>query len=267
MPSPLLNAWTEAVRAWSGVGAPPSASSLGLLRPGGPAPQHPWGPEAAAALVVPAALAPYLDHTLLRPDATEEEVEALAAEARTHGFGGACVHAVHVAALVQALGDSAVEPVSVVGFPHGAHLAEIKLLEARRAADEGAAVVDVVASLGRLKAGEVDRVLGELRALVSALAPVPVRVILETGLLPAKAVVLGAGIALAAGCDAVKTSTGFNGPGARPEDVALLRAVVGSQLGVKASGGIRTAQQARALVAAGASRLGASSSVGLITRS
>jgi len=267
MPSPLLRAWTDAVRAWSGVGAPPTASSVGLIRPGGPAPQRPWGPEAAAALATPAALAPYLDHTLLRPDATEAEIEVLAAEARTHGFGGACVHAVHVAALIRALGDSAVEPVSVVGFPHGAHLAEIKLLEARRAADEGAAAVDVVAPLGRLKAGEVDRVLGELRALVSALAPVPVRVILETGLLPPAAVVLGAGIAVAAGCDAVKTSTGFNGPGARPEDVALLRTVVGGQLGVKASGGIRTAAQARALVAAGASRLGASSSVQLTTGS
>jgi deoxyribose-phosphate aldolase len=267
MPSPLLNAWTEAVRAWSGVGAPPTASSVGLVRPGGPAPQHPWGPKAAAALVLPATLAPYLDHTLLRPDATEEEVEALAAEARTHGLGGACVHAVHVATLVRGLAGSAVEPISVVGFPHGAHLAEIKLLEARRAADEGAGALDVVAPLGRLKAGEVDRVLAELRALVAALAPIPVRVILETGLLPAKAVVLGAGIALAAGCDAVKTSTGFNGPGARPEDVALLRTVVGGQLGVKASGGIRTTEQARALVAAGASRLGASSSVQLMTGS
>jgi deoxyribose-phosphate aldolase len=267
MPSPLLNAWTEAVRAWSGVGAPPTASSVGLVRPGGPALQNPWGPKAAAALVLPATLAPYLDHTLLRPDATEEEVEALAAEARAHGLGGACVHPVHVAALVRGLAGSAVEPISVVGFPHGAHLAEIKLLEARRAADEGAGGLDVVAPLGRLKAGEVDRVLAELRALVSALSPIPVRVILETGLLPAKAVVLGAGIALAAGCDAVKTSTGFNGPGARPEDVALLRTVVGGQLGVKASGGIRTTEQARALVAAGASRLGASSSVQLMTGS
>jgi hypothetical protein len=142
-----------------------------------------------------------------------------------------------VATLVRALGDGEVEPVSVVGFPHGAHLTEIKLLEARRAADEGACAVDVVAPLGRLRSGEVEGVLSELRALVSALAPVPVRIILETGLLPPRSVVLGAGLALAAGCDAVKTSTGFNGPGARPEDVALLRAGVGAELGVKASGG------------------------------
>jgi deoxyribose-phosphate aldolase len=93
---------------------------------------------------------------------------------------------------------------------------------------------------------------------------VPVRVILETGLLPPRSVVLGAGLAVAAGCDAVKTSTGFNGSGARPEDVSLLRAVVGNQLGVKASGGIRTAEQARRLIAAGASRLGASSSLALL---
>jgi len=264
MASSLLGGWADAVRAWSGTGVPPSASALGLLRPGGPAPQRAWGPEAAAALTAPGALAPYLDHTLLRPEATEAEVEVLAAEARDHRLGGACVHPVHVSTLVRALGDCAVEPVSVVGFPHGAHRTELKLLEARRAADEGAWGVDVVAPLGWLRAGEVERVLSELRALVSALDPVPVRLILETGLLAPRAVVLGAGLALAAGCDAVKTSTGFNGPGARPEDVALLRAVVGAELGVKASGGIRTTAQARALVAAGASRLGTSSSLALL---
>lgn len=264
MPSAVLSAWVEAVRSWDGAGPPPSARAVGLVRPGGPVPQRPWGPEAAAALAAPGALAPYLDHTLLRPDATDGEVAALGLEARQHGLGGACVHPVHVVALVRALEGSAVEPVSVVGFPHGAHLTEIKLLEARRAADEGARAVDVVAPLGPLKDGDVARVLQELRALVSALAPVPVRIILETGLLPPHAVALGAGLAVAAGCDAVKTSTGFNGPGARPEDVALLRAVVGNVLGVKASGGIRTAAQARALVAAGASRLGASSSLALL---
>ncbi|HEY1417662.1 MAG TPA: deoxyribose-phosphate aldolase [Myxococcaceae bacterium] len=264
MASPVVNAWLEAVHAWSGTGPPPAARGVGLVRPGGPAPQRPWGPEAAAALAAPGALAPYVDHTLLRPDATEAEVEALGAEARTHRLGGACVHPVHVAALVRALDGADVEPVAVVGFPHGAHLTEIKLLEARRAADEGARAVDVVAPLGRLRELEVEPVLAELRALVAALAPVPVRVILETGLLPPRSVVLGAGLALVAGCDAVKTSTGFNGPGARPEDVALLRAVVGGALGVKASGGIRTAAQARALVAAGASRLGASASLALL---
>jgi len=264
MASPIVNAWLEAVRVWSGRGAPPAAASVGLFRPGGPAAQRPWGPDAAAALGAPGALAPYIDHTLLRPDATEEEIATLAGEARAHRLGGACVHPVHVAALVRALADCDVEPVSVVGFPHGAHLTEIKLLEARRAADEGARGVDVVAQLGHLKEGDFEPVLAELRALVAVLAPVPVRVILETGLLPPRAVVLGAGLAVAAGCDAVKTSTGFNGPGACPEDVTLLRAVVGNELGVKASGGIRSAEQARLLIAAGASRIGASSSLALL---
>ncbi len=264
MASAVVNAWVEAVREWSGHGPPPAARSVGLRRAGGPAPQRPSGPQAPAALGSPGALAPYIDHTLLRPDATEREIEILAEEARVHGLGGACVHPVHVAALVRALGDAEVEPVSVIGFPHGAHLTEIKLLEARRAADEGACAVDVVAPLGHLRELEVEPVLAELRALVSALAPVPVRVILETGLLPPRSAVLGAGLAVAAGCDAVKTSTGFNGPGARVEDVVLLRAVVGEQLGVKASGGIRTAAQARALIAAGASRLGASTSLALL---
>jgi len=266
MASPLLVAWVAAVRDWDGSGPPPAAADVGLRRPGGPTFQRPWGPEAAAALRGPGALAPYLDHTLLRPDATAEEIERLAGEARTHALGGACVHPVHVATLVRALGDTAVEPVSVVGFPHGAHLPEVKLLEARRAADAGARAVDVVAPLGQLRSGRVEPVFSELAALVEGLAPVPVRLILETGLLPPHAVVLGAGLALLAGCDAVKTSTGFNGPGARTADVALLRAVVGGALGVKASAGIRTVAQARALIAAGASRLGTSSSLTLLDR-
>ena len=264
MASSVVSAWLEAVRAWSGRGAPPAAASVGLVRPGGPARQHPWGPDAAAALGATGALAPYIDHTLLRPDATAQEIETLAAEARTHRLGGACVHPVHLGALVRALAGCDVEPVSVVGFPHGAHLTEIKLLEARRAVDEGACGVDVVAPLGLLKEGDFEPVLAELRALVTVLAPVPVRLILETGLLPPRAVVLGAGLAVSAGCDAVKTSTGFNGPGARPEDVTLLRAVVGNELGVKASGGIRSAELARMLIAAGASRIGASSSLALL---
>ena len=96
MASPVVNAWLDAVRAWSGEGTPPAAASAGLIRPGGPAPQRPWGPDAAARLDAPGALASYLDHTLLRPDATEEEIEQLATEARTHGLGGACVHPLHV---------------------------------------------------------------------------------------------------------------------------------------------------------------------------
>jgi deoxyribose-phosphate aldolase len=255
---PEVEAWQVALQRWAGDGPPPALPGLGVVRPGGPAPQRPWGPEAAAALADPARLAPYLDHTLLRPEATDEEVRQLAEEARALGVGGACVHPARMAALVAGLGGAPVEPVSVVGFPHGAHRTEVKLLEARLAIADGARAVDVVAPLGPLRAGAAGAVLDELRALVEAVAPVPLRVILETGLLPRAAVALGAGLALLAGCDAVKTSTGFSGPGARPEDVLLLRQCVAGELGVKASGGIRSAAQARALVAAGASRLGTS---------
>jgi deoxyribose-phosphate aldolase len=200
----------------------------------------------------------------LRPDATAEEIRQLGREARAHRFGGACVHPVHLAVLVAVLEEAPVEPVSVVGFPHGAHRTEVKMAEAALAIRDGAGALDVVPPLGRLRAFEPEPVLAELRELVLA-SGVPVRVILETGLLPPPAVALGAGLALLAGCDAVKTSTGFLGPGARVEDVQLLRACVGEQLGVKASGGIRTAEQARALIAAGASRLGTSSSVAMVT--
>jgi deoxyribose-phosphate aldolase len=255
---PAVQAWRLALQQWRGEGLPPSLPGHGVLRPGGPAPQLPWGPEAAAALTEPARLAPYLDHTLLRPEASSGEIRQLAEEARALGVGGACVHPSRIAVLVAALDGARVEPVSVVGFPHGAHRTEVKLLEARLAIGDGARAVDVVAPLGLLQAGEAEAVLDELRALVEAAAPHPVRVILETGLLSGPAVALGAGLALLAGCDAVKTSSGFSGPGARPADVVLLRTCVGNQLGVKASGGIRSAAQARALVEAGASRLGTS---------
>jgi deoxyribose-phosphate aldolase len=257
--------WLEALCRWTLESGPvPSLLESEVTRPGGPAPQRPWGPEAAEALLQPRTLAPYLDHTLLRPDATPAEIRQLGQEARAHGFGGACVHPLHLPVLVGALEGAAVEPVSVVGFPHGAHRTEVKVAEAGMALQDGARALDVVVALGRLRAFEPEPVLAELRALVVA-AGAPVRAILETGLLPPRAVALGAGLALLAGCDAVKTSTGFSGPGARPEDVRLLRACVGDQLGVKASGGIRTAAQARALVAAGASRLGTSVSVALVT--
>jgi deoxyribose-phosphate aldolase len=262
---PLVRSWLEALRHWTPEGGPvPSLFEAGLTRPGGPAPQRRWGPEAAEALGEPSALAAYLDHTLLRPDATAEEIWQLGQQARAHRLGGACVHPLHVRGLVAALEGASVELVSVVGFPHGAHRTEVKVAEAGLAVQDGAQVLDVVVALGYLRAFEPEAALAELRALVVA-AGAPVRAILETGLLSPRAVALGAGLALLAGCDAVKTSTGFSGPGARPEDVQLLRACVGNQLGVKASGGIRTAKQARALVAAGASRLGTSSSVSLVT--
>jgi deoxyribose-phosphate aldolase len=256
------------VAAWTGAGQlPPELEprAFGLLWPGQPVLQSPWGQAAAEALQAGAALAPYLDHTLLRPDAVRDEVRRLAEEARAHGFAGACVQSLHVGTLVAALASAPVIPVAVVGFPHGAHRTQVKALEAALAVTDGARELDVVAPLGALRAFDVEAALEDVLAVVEAARPWPVKLIVETGLLDRRSVVLGAGVALVAGCAFVKTSTGFGTPGARPEDVALLRSVVGAELGVKASGGIRSKQQAQALVLAGASRLGTSVSVALAT--
>jgi len=264
-----LASWAAEVARWTGASHDPFPERLrpaafGLERPGGAVGQLPFGAEAAERLAAGASLARYLDHTLLRPAATPDEVRRLGAEARAHLLGGACVYPSQVAILVEALGDAAVVPVAVVGFPSGAHRPEVKAHEARLAVADGAREVDAVAALWALRAGDVEGALEDAMAVVEAVRPWPVKLILETGLLEPRAVVLGAGLALFSGCAAVKTSTGTGPPGARVEDVTLLRAVVGTALAVKASGGIRTREQAVRLVAAGASRLGTSASLSLL---
>jgi deoxyribose-phosphate aldolase len=264
-----FRAWTSALLRWTG--GPEFPPALGPLAHGlaprfGPIHQAPFGKEAAEQLRISDGLGSYLDATLLRPDATAEEVRALAKEAKALRVFGACVHAVHVRTLAEALAESAVVPVAVVGFPHGASHKEVKALEARLAVADGARELDMVAALGALRAGDVQAALEDMVAVVDAARPWPVKVILETGLLEARAVALGAGLALVAGCASVKTSTGVGAPGARPQDVALLRALVGEALGVKASGGIRTRADALALVSAGASRLGTSAPAVLLAR-
>jgi deoxyribose-phosphate aldolase len=264
-----LRAWAAALGEWTAGPDTPLPATLqpaafGLHPPGGPVRQLPWGAEAVARLARPADLAPYLDHTLLRPDATAEEVRRHGEETRRYGFGGACVHPVHVRTLVEALGAAPSLPIAVVGFPQGTHRTEVKALEVRLAVEDGARELDAVAALGALRAGDVAVALLDITAVVEAARPLPVKLILETGLLERRAVVLGAGLALVAGCAAVKTSTGVGAPGARLGDVALLRSVVGEALGVKASGGIRTWDEALAMLRAGASRLGTSASVALV---
>ena len=267
MDKDALHAWTEALAAWAPAAQLPDElrpEAFGLHPPAAPVPQLPWGSAAAPLLRASRALAPYLEHTLLRPDALSAEVRRLGEEARAHRLAAACAHAVHTPALRAVLEGTDVLVVAVVGFPHGAQRSDVKALEAKRAVEDGARELDVVAALGALRGAEVEAALADVVAVVEAAHPFPVKLILETGLLDKRAVVLGAGLALVAGCGWVKTSTGTGPPGARVEDVALLRSVVGGHLGVKASGGIRTAGQARALVLAGASRLGTSSSLSLL---
>lgn len=221
-------------------------------------------PIPPASIRTPRDLAPLLDHTLLAPGATDVDVARVCAEARTHGFGAVCLHAPAVPAARAHLAGSGVRIAAVVDFPLGEGTAEARVREAREAVALGADEVDLVAPLPALAAGRWEAVLADLAAVVGAV-PVPVKVILETARLSRDAKVAAAAVARCAGAAFVKTSTGFGGGGATVDDVALLRRVVGDGVGVKASGGIRTAADALAMVRAGASCVGASASVAIVT--
>ncbi len=217
-----------------------------------------------ATLGSPRALAPLIDHTVLAPSAGRVEVERACEEAREHGFAGVCVRAEHVPAVRRVLAGTGALAIAVVDFPKGEGTTEARIREAREAVAAGAQELDVVIALPHLLAGRLGAVFDDLRAFVAA-AGVPVKVILETARLSRDQKVAAAAISRCAGAAYVKTSTGFGGGGATAEDVALLRAVVGDTLGVKASGGVRTAADALAMVRAGASRIGASASVQIVS--
>jgi deoxyribose-phosphate aldolase len=208
-------------------------------------------------------LARYLDHTLLAPDAAAADVARRCAEAREHGFAGVCVPAAHVADVRRLLSGTEILAIAVADFPRGEGTTEQRVAEVRGAVAAGAQELDVVIALPALVAGRFADVLDDLRAVVAA-AGVPVKVIVETARLGRDQKVVAAALARCAGAAYVKTSTGFGGGGATAEDVALLRGVVGDDLGVKASGGVRTAADALAFIRAGASRVGASASVEII---
>jgi deoxyribose-phosphate aldolase len=213
---------------------------------------------------VPRDLAPLIDHTLLAPGATQVDLVRVCAEARDHGFATVCVSGGAVAEARKLLEGSEVVPIAVVDFPRGEGTTGARVAEALEVVRRGAEEVDLVVRLPALLAGLHEEVLKDLRAVVRAV-PVPVKVILETARLTRDQIVAGAALARCAGAAWVKTSTGFGGGGATVEHVALLREVVGDALGVKASGGIRTAADALAMVRAGASRIGASASVAIVT--
>ncbi len=206
-----------------------------------------------------------IDHTLLKPDATRSELVTLCTEARTHGFASVCVNTTWIPLCVELLKGSKVMAICVVGFPLGAATSRAKAEETREAIANGAAEIDMVVNIGLLKSGEHDAVLRDIRAVVDAAQGRPVKVILETHLLTREQKIAACALSKAAGAAFVKTSTGFSGGGATAEDIALMRAVVGPDMGVKASGGVRTAADAERMIAAGASRLGASASVAIVT--
>jgi deoxyribose-phosphate aldolase len=212
----------------------------------------------------PDELARYLDHTLLRADASAKDIEQLCVEAKAHKFYSVCVNGSRVELARHFLEESEVKIACVVGFPLGAMATDVKRFEAEAAVDDGAQEIDLVLNIGRLKDGDFKFVLRELRDVVEAAEERPVKVILETGLLTHDEKIRACHIALEAEAHFVKTSTGFSGSGATIEDVRLLRANVGSALGVKASGGIRDTATALAMIEAGANRLGSSNSVAIV---
>lgn len=210
-------------------------------------------------------IAPYIDHTLLKPEASREEVIKLSEEARKHGFATVCVNSVNVALAARILAGSKTVPIAVVGFPLGAALPSAKAFEAREAIRCGAKEIDMVINIGALKAKDYALVHSDIAKVVEASRPHPVKVILETSQLSLEEKIVGCALSKAAGAAFVKTSTGFSSGGATAEDVALMRKVVGDDVGVKASGGVRSSEDAMKMIQAGANRIGASASVAIIT--
>jgi deoxyribose-phosphate aldolase len=218
---------------------------------------------------VPIDVAKYIDHTLLKPEATADEIDVLCDEAMEFGFASVCVNPTWVKRAADRLRGSEVVTCSVIGFPLGASTPEIKAMEARRALRDGAREVDMVLNVGALKSGDLELVRTDIEKVVDSAheAGAIVKVILETSKLTDEEKVIASALAKQAKADYVKTSTGFGGGGATVYDVALMRETVGPEMGIKASGGVHTAQEAEDMIAAGATRIGASAGVQIVAGS
>ncbi|MBI4263096.1 MAG: deoxyribose-phosphate aldolase [Acidobacteria bacterium] len=210
-----------------------------------------------------------IDHTLLRPDAARQDIEQVCREAMQYGFASVCVNPTWVALTARLLRGSSVKVCSVVGFPLGATTPDVKHYETRRAIFDGATEIDMVTNVGALKSGDLRVVERDIEAVTAPCrdAGVLSKVIIEAALLTDEEKVTACTLAKAAGADFVKTSTGFGAGGATAADVALMRRVVGEEMGVKAAGGIRDYEGVKALVAAGATRIGASAGVRIVQES
>jgi len=212
-------------------------------------------------------LAKMIDSTIVKPIATESEIEKLCREAVQYGFGCVCVNPVYVKLAAMLLKGSDVKVCSTIAFPFGATLPEIKALEAVKAVENGAEELDMVINLGALKSGDYEAVKEDIGAVVDVKRlskELIVKVIIETAYLTNDEKVIACRLAKEAGADFVKTSTGFFGKGATVEDVRLMRQTVGKDMGVKAAGGIRTYADAIAMIEAGANRIGTSAAVAII---
>jgi deoxyribose-phosphate aldolase len=216
---------------------------------------------------VPVDLAKYIDHTLLKPDTAAAEIDELCDEALEYGFASVCINPTWVKRAAERLRGSSVKVCTVIGFPLGATTPEIKAFEARKALRDGAREVDMVINIGALKSGMYDLVRMDIERVVDAAheSGAICKVILETVLLTDEEKVIASSLSKQAKADFVKTSTGFAGGGATVYDVALMRETVGPDMGVKASGGVRTLEDAEDMIAAGATRIGASAGVQIVS--
>ncbi len=219
----------------------------------------------------PKDIAQYIDHTQLKPDADRAKIDELCREAREHSFYSVCVNSCWASHCAEQLEGSGVKLAVVAGFPLGAMEPESKAYEARRAVEAGADEIDMVMNIGMLKSGDTEAFTRDLRGVREACGSsksgekVVLKVIIETALLSEEEKVAACKSAVEAGADFVKTSTGFSKGGATAEDIALMRKTVGPEIGVKASGGIRSYEDAVAMIEAGANRLGASSGVSIVS--
>ena len=213
---------------------------------------------------MPESLAAYIDHTLLKPDASEEEIKALCKEALKYGFYSVCINSSYVQTANKELEGSGVKVCSVIGFPLGASTTAAKAFEAGEAVKNGADEVDMVIHIGALISNDRDYVIKDIADVVQAAARAPVKVIIEAALLDDERKRLACELACEGGAAFVKTSTGFGHGGATVADVKLMRETVGPDIGVKASGGVRTAEAARQMIEAGATRIGTSSGPAII---
>ena len=216
---------------------------------------------------VPLDLAKYIDHTLLGADATADDIDQLCAEAERYGFASVCINPTWVKRAANNLRGTGVPVCTVIGFPLGATTTEVKAMEARKALRDGAREIDMVINIGALKSGDHELVYDDIARVVDAAHEVGAmcKVILETALLSDEEKVIASALAKRAKADFVKTSTGFGPGGATVYDVALMRETVGPEMGVKASGGVRTADDAEDMIAAGATRIGASAGVQIVS--
>ncbi|WP_102274514.1 deoxyribose-phosphate aldolase [Cytobacillus massiliigabonensis] len=210
-------------------------------------------------------VAKMIDHTLLKADATKEQIEKLCAEAKEYNFASVCVNPAWVKRSAELLNGTEVKVCTVIGFPLGASTPETKAFETKNAIDNGATEVDMVINIGALKGGDNELVERDIRSVVDAArGKALTKVIIETCLLTEEEKVRACELSVKAGADFVKTSTGFSTGGATAEDIALMRKTVGPTIGVKASGGVRSAEDAQEMIKAGATRIGASSGAAIV---